>query len=1550
MPFTYSVVALPQSLAASAPFHVSLFVAPRLTPDGKLGAFGAMSRWADALSDPATKITLADQNGPYAITPLLGLDARVWAAVFPPETPVRAWASKSLNGRKLHSFPADSGPKLAKVIHNSAFGGSPMDLPSPAEDPIAAVMDGFAKQIGAYRETKDGMVYDESIATQLLDRAMSVATSTVGSVRQGEDVHAALVDLHRARRFFEREESVQKYERKPVRKSERLPVPERDFHERLTLLGDQPALLRRLGIIIDVRVTDLARLRTARWLTASIALKSGDFTLPTRVRCQAFRDVLVTVGRDGGDWIDGALKIGDTKRYKVLDLDPDASALKLDRYLWTAPRLVAQHEKGEPTTAAPPTLKGHGFGVARTAHAGELAKRQTEAATKTEPELIAAKAPLLHTEDVARGLRIEVWDDTASGWFSLHSRIREVKVEGLEAFTVQEEGWIQSGAVQETLAPAVPNPNPTVYVHEQLFGWSGWSLSAPHPALPIEHTYAGDADASDPERNERVGERAEPEDPQLHVVTRSRVVKGSLPWLRYGRSYALRAWVADLAGGSPQHAIGKPPAPAPQPLVDAVTAKLAVPAAPRDAALDGLVQTMRAAANAGRQLASASATLGRSAIVLPAALDAALAPGDDDVRRLVLATIDQRQRGRGASAGAGAPRRLAVERAVAPLLAGGGPLVTDPAGWNVRSLAGLAGAADIGVRLPDLVDVIMDTVTALRPLLRWHPVDPPVLVPRAPYTEAESLRHLVVRSGVATTRDPELGDTITVTDIATWVAEASVAHPDVTVDYPDTCERHVAPPKISQFEAEIQGRFDEAMTPGADPAARRRAANVARREAGSFLDTTIPSIDDPAGTTISVIGVRLVDPPGATGPLPTLDALRRGDPLAPGQYVIIDSDGATLPYLPDAMARGVSMVFPDAGHDRPLRVPISIEGTTADYEGLGDWPDVQPFRLVFSPGKPLAGEVDRDTIEMSLPAADMLRVRLSSTIDRERLEQFGFWRGLPEEVRNDRALREAAVDGWLWALCPSEELTFVHAVPKPLEAPRFVKLAPIRAAAATDVTLSGAVDVHGPSSERVYIEATWTQQEDDVVQELPDDVNPPERHAVACTMPILAGEDIALLGAQDTSFTWPGIGPLHVHRAHHEFGDTRHRVVAYRARATTRFREYFHPALLAHVDERSVVGPVSRVSIPSSARPAKPVVLQVLPMFRWEEETEPEQPFGLRRRRRAGVRIYLDRPWYSSGDGELLGVVTGELGDSVPRIDSFSQWGADPVWRGGGPDRRAIGLELDQLNTYFERELPARPVRPPVSLALVDVPTTPSANIVGYRPEFDAARKLWFVDIAIDPGAAIWPFLRLVVARYQPDSLPGLHLSPLVRCDYVQVPLERTATLTRPDDRTVRVVLSGAVGVRDSLIAAQSVFISGSTGFTQASDATTGDGLQALRDAIGANRRAHARLQHQNSDVLTDLGWETVGTVPLRVEGFEPATLTAAWVGSMTLPEAVQARTPETGRSRWRVTIEETEWLDADRLGPPDVGTDPAIAGPPAPVTGRLPRLPRVVYLDHLGL
>ena len=81
----------------------------------------------------------------------------------------------------------------------------------------------------------------------------------------------------------------------------------------------------------------------------------------------------------------------------------------------------------------------------------------------------------------------------------------------------------------------------------------------------------------------------------------------------------------------------------------------------------------------------------------------------------------------------------------------------------------------------------------------------------------------------------------------------------------------------------------------------------------------------------------------------------------------------------------------------------------------------------------------------------------------------------------------------------------------------------------------------------------------------------------------------------------------------------------YRFRAATRFREYFDPETLARHpwtvdpaspidDGQSVVGPEITLYVPSSARPAAPVVHSVLPLFRWDEGTEPEQPCAVRRR------------------------------------------------------------------------------------------------------------------------------------------------------------------------------------------------------------------------------------------------------------------------------------------------------------------------------------------------
>ena len=104
-----------------------------------------------------------------------------------------------------------------------------------------------------------------------------------------------------------------------------------------------------------------------------------------------------------------------------------------------------------------------------------------------------------------------------------------------------EEGFIQGTTATET--PDVDKS--PVHVHEAMFGWDGWSLSAARPGKRVRHE-DGDEIVEDQDAN------PDPVTP-LHRHRR-RWQTGTLPRLRYGRSYAFRVWAVDLAGNSRPHA------------------------------------------------------------------------------------------------------------------------------------------------------------------------------------------------------------------------------------------------------------------------------------------------------------------------------------------------------------------------------------------------------------------------------------------------------------------------------------------------------------------------------------------------------------------------------------------------------------------------------------------------------------------------------------------------------------------------------------------------------------------------------------------------------------------------------------------------------------------------------------------------------------------------------------------------------------------------------------------------------------------------------------
>jgi hypothetical protein len=1531
---SFLVTTLPRTADPARSVHLSLFVTHRLTPDGAqgvVGDFAVVSDWTTAVA--GAEFELRARAGGTAFTiPITAdldrLDPSLWPRVFPADLAVRPWQTPDLAATEWRTFPAHRMQDHALLAHAASVFSSPVGSPGVQGNVLTGfVMDALGLGQFERRLPLDVLLGDEvdidQWATDYLDDLTDGGMSSeVGSTQQ--PLLGLTTDVHRARRYYQRPEEQRDYRDEPDPNATAVPVakPDPDFHERAGLLGDLSPLLRQLGLVIDIHIDDLSALAGVTEISASITVPGLDNPILTQPRtaCEVQGHGFWATSTSG-DHHRGLLRLGDEDRFRVLDLDPDASALKLEQYVRNVPRMLATEQNGDQVTSAPPSLRATGLAIARVDRSDQL-RSQLTGAPAHDAALTSGTAAPLTIDDLAVGIRLEVWDDVTGEWHSLHRRRLDVEIEGagLVIEDVPDTGFLQGAALTQAEDPEGATVDAPYHAHEVLAGWDGWSLSVPRPGKVVVHGDDGEellVDAPDPDP-----------DPVNPVASTTRIEPLTLPWLRYGRSYSFRAWTVDLAGNSAPHTV----------------------AGPQGADLDGA-----SASGAGRSRGRPRAGTSRAVETAKRAAEGHVASRSRDAMRAVEVTTTVRDAVRalhpvsqpGPRPGAGAP---GLDLAgVAPTgVSEVDALVRDRAARHVESAARIgptrrervettfhAAAADVPhlmertdagltadvlgnavasvamghLDLPSLdvsvIQELLHLVTVPRPFLRWDPVVEPVVVPRHPYTEAESLLTVVIRSGVEATGGDDPYE-VTITDPGTYSTQVLAAHPDLDLLWRADSQRHLAPPKSSQFEAELHGRFDPAFG-DASPAAVRAALGIALKEAGTFLDATIADVDNP-GARITQPGIAFHSGPTAEIPDVTDPAdLERGTPLTPGQYVIHDTDELVLPYLPDPLASKLSMTFPDAGQGHHLLGLWAIEGVTLPYAGT--WPELRPYRLVLETGDVLSADTTTDVVRFQVPPGEQLRMNLSSAMARADLDLLGLWRSLPEILRQIDVVADAAADGWFWWLTPPTQMRLVHAVPRPVEVPRTTVLVPARVDDGTDVRLFGGVDVHGPSTERLDIEAEWGEWVDDITKPGPEQITV---KAAAASTTVRYDEDLVVLGGEeDSTIPLPDGTALEVHAAVHQLGDTKHRDIDYRMRASTRYREYFDPRVVPTIDDVSLVGPATRLDVASTARPNKPVVADVLPLFRWFEETEPEQPFGLRRTRRSGLRIYLDRPWYSSGDGELLGLVLA-MGSDAAVEDHVSLWGGDPAYLQEGPAHRSILplTDLTHLVGLDDRREGGRPVGPPTPRTLIDVPGNPAVWILGYEPEYSTERRLWFADIAMDPGTAIWPFVRLALTRFQPSSRPGKHLSPVVLCDFLPLPPERMATLTRPDRRRARVVVTGPIGVPNM----------GSGGLNR-------NFLQALLES----RTMRARLEHKVPGVPSDLGWETVATLDLPILGVNGTVV--SWSGELDLPRAMPPRRPGSSQA-WRVVVEEWEHLPSD----------------PTPGTRGPARQSRVVYADHLPL
>ena len=321
-------IALPHSAREGDPVHVSVFITPQLKGgvDATLGDFAGFLHWAKAVQD-GLALTLSDQNGQIECTPLLGpLRPDVWDALFPAITPVRANEVPDWSDRHWRSFDAAAADQLGKAMVTATALLSPVQPMAPSRHPLTREITKLVaiEMPSSRSDGGDKIEIDDERLNERLDRLASQLPPRESPQQPGTsfNVSTALATFHAVRNYYSRPEAQVPYQEAPTTASAPMPTPEPEFHERVAHLGDHPEVLRALGLVIDLAVADVSRLRGSTWLRATIevagfggglgGLRAGLTNAAPRVACRATADGALVTTPESDEWIDGASALGRT--------------------------------------------------------------------------------------------------------------------------------------------------------------------------------------------------------------------------------------------------------------------------------------------------------------------------------------------------------------------------------------------------------------------------------------------------------------------------------------------------------------------------------------------------------------------------------------------------------------------------------------------------------------------------------------------------------------------------------------------------------------------------------------------------------------------------------------------------------------------------------------------------------------------------------------------------------------------------------------------------------------------------------------------------------------------------------------------------------------------------------------------------------------------------------------------------------------------------------------------------------------------------------------
>lgn len=649
---------------------------------------------------------------------------------------------------------------------------------------------------------------------------------------------------------------------------------------------------------------------------------------------------------------------------------------------------------------------------------------------------------------------------------------------------------------------------------------------------------------------------------------------------------------------------------------------------------------------------------------------------------------------------------------------------------RIRTVDLAGNSVDVSVQPENPGEAVMGNIR----YMRYEPADAPFLVLGTDVKDGESAEMMVIRSNE--------GSSVSEYENANIDSKYNKAYKAESV-------RHVKPPRTTVEMATTHNMLDK----GFGPANTADAAAIYSK----IKNDKDPLVKEEDATS----EMKVVD-----GSLLNIPVEYLADPMAAGVTFFISANDPN-PKIPDPeiLTRRVSFYFDDEVND-------TSANNTADYNA---WMNPKTFRIMLKEGSPnIKWESSSRTLLVTLQKGVMFKMnyacfwrpndilRLSGALDMMGMNSLA------------DAVGQRIAKGQHWMFSPWREITFVHAVQQPISKigtqsyPHIAALDPDRDYGANTAKLNTKLLVHGASTGQLDMEADWT--------EWVDDVSKPELEKIPTRGKVVHFTTLYAIYEYVFGEIIKGNPFLAIQ---HMFNDTKHRMVNYKTIATTRYREYFYQLIA----DKGAAFPLTRessvmnnVNILSSARPSAPQVAYIIPTFEWDRAEKGNLTLT---GRASGLRIYLKRPWYSSGEAEQLAVVLSVPSNpalsGIPTSGGvpFSTWGTDPTKLSaplvGGI---ALNTETSFINIKAENK--------DLNLSAAEN-STARVNIVAFDVKYDKSRQLYYVDIMLNILTSYFPFVRLALAAYQRHSLRKNNtdccLSPIVQADYIQIPPPRASSL-----------------------------------------------------------------------------------------------------------------------------------------------------------------------------